>query len=494
MATVLVPGRRNGNGRGALVSAPSVVRCAVYARQSVSEGTGESASIGVQKDACLAAIASHAAEGWTALPDVYSDQGISGATLQRPAMQRLLADVAADRIDAIVTYKLDRISRNLADFAALVADLDRRGVRLVSVTQSFDTKSAIGRLTLGILMSFSEFERSLVSERTKDAVQAARRKGRWTGGCVPWGFVLVAGKLVPDPVEAHRVAETFRVYLECGSLIATASALNARGWRTKVSATKNGGTRGGVAWSKSSVHRILTSPIYIGKITAGEEAVVAEHEAIVPVDVWAAIQERLQANGGPHTRAERVGSDALLAGVAFCSCGAALTPTFVSRRVGHAKKRFSYYICGARAKRGKAVCGQPYIPAHRLESAVVEKIAEACRENPALVGAIVEAAKEQIASQRKSLASEKRALGRAMRQDDSRQAYRERLGEIEREAAGLAGMVVEEGDVARTVAEFDALWASLVPRERRRVVEMIVERVVVASDGGPVAVTLHVQA
>ena len=480
MATVLSH-RRNGTARGGggrclPVAGISAVRCAIYARQSVSEGTGESASIGVQKDACLAAIASHAAEGWLAIPDAYSDQGISGATLNRPAMQRLLADVADDRIDAIVTYKLDRVSRNLADFASLVADLDRRGIRLVSVTQSFDTKSAIGRLTLGILMSFSEFERSLVSERTRDAVVAARKKGRWTGGCTPWGFSLVAGKLVPDPVEAHRVGETFRVYLECGSLIATASALNARGWTTKLSVTRDGGTRGGVAWSKSSVHRILTSPIYIGRITAGEEAVVAEHEAIVPVDVWQAVQERLSANAVAGSSGERHRSEALLAGILKCGhCGASMVPTFCVKHRGMARVRYSFYICGTRQKRGRNACPSRMLSAPRIEAEVVSEIARVVRATPDLIPEIVSAAKEQVTSTRKSLAAERRALERAVRDDGPHVArYGARLAQIESETASLAGIEVDQAEVAGVVGSWDELWQALLPRERRRVVEVLV--------------------
>jgi site-specific DNA recombinase len=486
--------RAGGNGNGKPVVAPSVVRCAVYARQSVSEGNGESASISVQREACEAFIAAHRAEGWVALSDTYVDQGISGATLQRPGMQRLLADVAADRVDAIITYKLDRVSRNLADFAALVAMLDRRGIRLVSVTQSFDTKSAIGRLTLGILMSFSEFERSLVSERTRDAVVAARKKGRWTGGITPLGYALVAGKLVPEPIEAQRVKETFALYLQTESLIDTAEEMNRRGWTTKVTATRDGGTRGGVPWSKSSVHRVLSSPVYIARTVVDGEAYEAEHPAIVGLAVWQATQKRLQANGGEHTRAARYESGALLRGLAFCGCGAALTPTFVSRPVGHAKKRFSYYACSRRIKQGKAACSAPYVPAARLEAQVVAEIARHAQE-PAVVAAVAEAARQQLSEKRRALAAEKRAIEKALRAAAEERAttpaprlpaltarvaaHEVRRGEIEGELAALAGMDVDPAHVAATVADFPSLWGALLPRERRKVVEKMVARAVI---------------
>ncbi len=503
MATVLVNGRRNGGGNGSSVAAPTVVRCAVYCRQSVSEGNGESASISVQREACEAFIVAHKAEGWLNVSDTYSDQGISGATLQRPGMQRLLADIEADRVDAIVTYKLDRVSRNLADFAALVAMLERRGIRLVSVTQSFDTKSAVGRLTLGILMSFSEFERSLVSERTRDAVVSARKKGRWTGGVTPWGYTLVSGKLIPDPVEAQRVKETFALYLQHESLIDVAEALNARGWKTKVTGTRDGGTRGGVAWSKSSVHRVLSNPVYVGRVVVDGAAFKSESPAIVDRATWTAVQERLEQNGGEHTRAARYESGALLRGLLYCgSCGSAMSPSCARK----GPRVYRYYRCSRALKQGRAACPSRHVSAPAIEAQVVAEIAKRAND-PAVVEAITLAAKEQLAEKRRGLNAEKRAIDRAIRDAAKERAetthdrmpaldrrvseHEARLAAIKQEAASLAAMEVDPEQVARTVADFPTVWGALLPRERRRVSEILIARVVVDGSPGCPAVTLR---
>jgi site-specific DNA recombinase len=502
--SIAPPIRRAGGNGNKPVVASSVVRCAVYARQSVSEnGNGESASISVQREACESFIAAHRAEGWTALPDTYVDQGISGATLQRPGIRRLLDDVAADRVDAIITYKLDRVSRNLADFAALVAMLDRRGIRLVSVTQSFDTKSAIGRLTLGILMSFSEFERSLVSERTRDAVVAARKKGRWTGGLVPLGYALVAGKLVPEPVEAQRVKETFALYLQTGSLIDTAEEMNRRGWTTKATPTRDGGTRGGVAWSKSSVHRVLSSPVYIARTVVDGEAFKAEHEAIVGLDVWQATQERLEANGGEHTRAARYESGALLRGLLFCGhCGSAMSPSCARK----GPRVYRYYRCSRALKQGRSACPSKHVSAPAIEAEVVARIAEMAG-HPAVVAAVAESARQQLSEKRKTLTAEKRAIEKALRAAGEKSAatpperlpaltarvaaHEARRAEIEQGVEALHEIEVDPDHVAATVADFPSLWDAMLPRERRRVVEMIVERVAVNAGRETPAVTFQ---
>jgi hypothetical protein len=283
--------------------------------------------------------------------------------------------------------------------------------------------------------------------------------------------------------------------------------MNRRGWTTKVTPTRDGRQRGGVAWSKSSVHRVLSSPVYVARTVVDGEAFKAEHPSIVPLATWQATQERLQANGGEHTWAVRYESGALLRGLAFCSCGAALTPTFVSRPVGHAKKRFSYYACSRRIKQGKAACSQPYIPAARLESAVISEIARHAQE-PAVVEAITLAAKEQLAEKRRALAAEKRAIEKALRFAAAEEraatpeprlpaltarvaAHEARKAEIEGDLASLAEMEVDPDHVARTVANFPTLWDALLPRERRRVVEVIVERIVIRADGGTAISTVR---
>jgi len=498
VATVLVNGRRGGNGHGSVAAlAARPLRCAIYTRKSTDEGLdSDFNSLDAQRDAGEAYVASQRAEGWVALAERYDDGGFSGGSMERPALRRLLADVEAERVDCVIVYKIDRLSRSLLDFSRIIEVLDRNGTTLVAVTQPLNTSTSLGKLTLNMLLSFAQFEREIIGERTRDKIRAARRRGKWTGGTVPMGYDLAqgGGRLVMNGVEAAQVREVFRLYLECGSLIATAEELNRRGWKTKISATKDGGHRGGVPWSKSSVHRVLSSPAYIARVVVDGAAFKSESPAIVERATWTATQERLAANGGEHCRAQRYDSGALLKGLAFCSCGASLTPTFVSRPVGHAKKRFSYYACSRRIKQGKAACSAPYVPAHRLESAVVAEIAKHAQE-PAVIAAVAEAARQQLAEKRRRLNAERRALDRALRDAakergstpperlpavDARVAAQEaRRAAIHAEVAALAAMEVDPDHVARTVADFPTLWAALLPRERRRVVEMIVERLVV---------------
>ncbi|MFN0149593.1 MAG: recombinase family protein [bacterium] len=491
MATVLTSARRNGNGTRIGVTVPSaVIRCAVYCRQSVSEGSAESASIAVQREACQNYIAAHKAEGWTAIPDAYVDQGISGATLQRPGMQRLLADIEADRVDAIVVYKLDRVSRNLADFTALVESLDQRGVRLVSITQSFDTKSAIGKLTLSILMSFAEFERTLISERTRDSIAAAKKKGKWCGGCAVFGFDIVEKKLVPNEIEAQRTREAFAIYLQTGSLIATAEQMNARGWRTKESATKTG-ARGNKPWNKGVLHGLLTNPILIGKVVSGGEAYDGNHPAIVDEATWTAVQDRLQSNAVAGSSGERHPSEALLAGILRCSlCGASMTPT-------HCKKgprKYSFYACSRRVKGGKSACSAPYLSAPKIEAEYVARIAKRAGD-PKVVEAVVSAARDQLAERKRSLADEARAVRKALKDADRERGaadcgsdsldrrirdLRARLAEIEGERSAADATTVEADQVAEMLRDdFAGVWGAMTSRERKRVVELTAERLFV---------------
>jgi len=484
MATLAAERRRNGSGSRFTAPVPSVVRCAIYCRQSVSDGTGESASIMVQRESCQAFIESQRHEGWIALPDVYADQGISGATLKRPAMQRLLADIEAGRVTAVVCYKIDRISRSLLDFVNLVDALESRGVRLISTTQQFDTRSALGRLTLSLLASFSEFERSIIRERTRDSIAAAKKKGKWCGGCAVFGYDIVEKKLVPNEIEAHRVREAFRIYLETSSLIATAEELNRRGWRTKETMSKTG-PRGNKPWNKGVLHGLLTNPILIGKVVSGGEAYAGNHEAILDEALWTAVQSRLESNAVAGSSGERHASEALLAGILVCAeCGSAMTPSSARKGV----RKYAYYRCSKQVKQGRSACPAKHVSAPVIEAKYVAEIARHATD-PKLVEAVVCAARDQLAERMRALSDEARSVRRAIKDTERERTsadggsahidgrigdLRQRALALEREREVLDATRVEPEEIAALLAgSFDDVWAQMTSRERRTVVALL---------------------
>jgi site-specific DNA recombinase len=267
------------------------LRCAIYTRKSSEEGLDQTFnSLDAQREACAAYIESQRQEGWTLLPTRYDDGGFSGGNLERPAMQRLLADIAEGKVDLIVVYKVDRLTRSLSDFAKLVEQLDAKNVSFVSVTQAFNTTTSMGRLTLNVLLSFAQFEREVTGERIRDKIAASKKKGMWMGGMVPLGYDVVDRKLVVNEPEAEQVRTIYRRYLELGGVAKLADALKAKGFRTRVRLAKGGTTYGGCPPSNGALFKILTNPIYRGQVRHGDNRYPGQHEAIVPDELWAAAQ------------------------------------------------------------------------------------------------------------------------------------------------------------------------------------------------------------
>ncbi|MBE7506941.1 MAG: recombinase family protein [Planctomycetia bacterium] len=255
------------------------IRCAIYTRKSTEEGLEqEFNSLDAQREAGEAFIASQKAEGWVALPERYDDGGFTGANIERPALKRLMADVETGRIDCIVVYKVDRLSRSLLDFARLMETFEKYRISFVSVTQQFNTTHSMGRLTLNILLSFAQFEREIISERTRDKIAAARRKGKWSGGMPVLGYDLTKdSKLQVNAEEAERVRAIFKLYIEKQSLIRTAEELANRGWRAKQWTTRKGTARGGRHFDKGSLRQLLTCVTYLGKVKYKDEVHPGEH-------------------------------------------------------------------------------------------------------------------------------------------------------------------------------------------------------------------------
>lgn len=277
-------------------SITSRLRCAIYTRKSTEEGlTQDFNTLVAQREAAEAYIRSQRHAGWITLAERYDDGGYTGANLERPALRRLLADIAASKIDCVLVYKLDRLSRSLLDFARMMETFERRQVSLVSITQPLNTTGSLGRLTLNILLSFAEFERTLIQDRTRDKMGAARRKGKWVGGTPVLGYDIAigGGKLVVNRLEARQVQEIFALFLQCGSLNATLAEMGKRQWTTKRWSTRNGADRPGHQFTKASLERLLSNVLYLGQVSHQGQVYPGEHEAIVEQSVWERVQARL---------------------------------------------------------------------------------------------------------------------------------------------------------------------------------------------------------
>src|SRR5690242_17510629 len=276
-------------------------RCAIYTRKSSEEGLEqEFNSLAAQREACEAYIRIQQHEGWLLARPRYDDGGFSGGNLERPALQRLLADIRAGRIDIVVVYKVDRLTRSLADFARLVELFDAEAVSFVSVTQQFNTTSSMGRLTLNVLLSFAQFEREVTGERIRDKIAASKKKGMWMGGLVPLGYDLRGRKLVPNTREAALVCRIFELYLQLGCVSRLTAQLRQEKVKSKAHQTRSGWRRGGVPFSRGALYHLLRNHLYIGEIRHRDEWFPGEHEGIVPIETWKEVQRQLTGNVSVH--------------------------------------------------------------------------------------------------------------------------------------------------------------------------------------------------
>lgn len=328
------------------------LRCAVYTRKSSEEGLEqEFNSLHAQREACEAFIASQRSEGWVLVRDQYDDGGISGGTLERPGLKRLMADIEDGLIDVVVVYKIDRLSRSLADFAKLVEVFDRNGVTFVSVTQSFNTTTSMGRLTLNILLSFAQFEREVTAERIRDKVAASRKKGIWMGGVPPFGYRVENRKLLVDETAAAHVCWIFTRFLEIGSCTLLAREVGARGL----------GTPRGNQIDKKYLYRMLSNRAYLGEAVHKGDSYPGEHDAVIDRETWDRVHAILQES--PRKRAARTRADtpALLKGLLFGPDGAAFSPTH-TRKGG---RLYRYYVSQTVLKHGAGSCPIGRVPAGR---------------------------------------------------------------------------------------------------------------------------------
>src|SRR5262245_6458327 len=353
-----------------------LLRCAVYTRKSTEHNLDlEFNSLDAQREACEAYIKSQTHQDWRLIPDRFDDGAFSGASLDRPALQQLLSDVRSGRIDIIVVYKVDRLTRSLADFAKLVELFDQHSVSFVSVTQSFNTTSSMGRLTLNVLLSFAQFEREVIGERVRDKIAASKRKGIWVGGPAPLGYASINKKLVVVPEDAETVRLIFQRYLELGSIRALMADLDRKGVRTRRQLLADGQSRGGIRFGVGPLAHLLQNRLYVGEIFYRGAVHKGEHEPIVERTLFEAVQAQL-AHGAAARKIRSKSSPAILTGRIFDDRGNRMTPTHTNKRGA----RYRYYVSHALQQgRGIDAGTMSRVPAPEVECIVLKTLSEHSR-------------------------------------------------------------------------------------------------------------------
>ena len=397
-------------------------RCAIYTRKSVEDGLDmEFNSLDAQRLACENYINSQIANGWICLPDRYDDGGISGGTLERPALKRLLAAAEAGRIDIIVIYKIDRLSRSISDFADLSKKFDEWDVSFCSVTQEINTSTSSGRMMLNILMTFAQYEREIIAERIKDKMAASRKKGKWVGGTVPFGYKNENRHLVPEPDEAAIVPKIFAHYLRCGSVYQVVDWLNEQGIKTKK----------GKDFSAAIIYRMLNNYTYKGEVEYKGEIYAGEHDRLVDDELWEGVQQTLKLQDRCKGKREKRKFDAPLKGLLRCGhCGGSLGATYTKKN----GNTYAYYACISHTKHSKTKCPIKRLPAGDLEAVVIEQIGIVFR-TPTFIA--------QVSNQ--------------------------------------TGMVTQ--DVMDALSDIKGFWQDLFPLERDRLLNLMIDYITVTENG-----------
>jgi DNA invertase Pin-like site-specific DNA recombinase len=404
------------------------LRCAIYTRKSTEEGLDmEFNTLDAQREACEAYIASQRSEGWVATRDHYDDGGFSGGNLERPGLKQLLADIDDGLFDVVVVYKIDRLSRSLMDFSKLVEIFDRNGVTFVSVTQSFNTTTSMGRLTLNILLSFAQFEREVIGERIRDKVAASRKRGIWMGGYVPLGYDVQDRKLVVNEAESASVRRIFERFVELGSATVLARELRREGFRNKQ----------GTLIDKGYLYRLLKNRVYRGEAVHKGTAYPGEHDPIIDDNLWDRAHGILQESPRKRANNSRSRTPALLKGLIFSDTGAAMTPTSTKKGA----KLYRYYVSMdvIRNRETGEETAPMRLAAGMVEDAVVTEVRRIL-QTPEVVTQVLVALKRD-------------------------------------------GGAASETDAIAALHEFSALWSHLFPAEQARIIQLLVRRITVTTAG-----------
>lgn len=491
------------------------IRCAIYTRKSSEENLDmEFNSLDAQREAAESYIASQRQEGWVALPTQYNDGGFSGATVERPGLQRLLADIAIGQIDCVVVYKVDRLSRSLLDFAKIVEAFDRHNVSFVSVTQQFNTTSSMGRLTLNILLSFAQFEREIIGERIRDKIAQTRRKGKYTGGRPVLGYDVDAEhrRLVVNEKEAELVRHIFTRFVALGSSTTLVQELNAQGYLTKSWTTRKNVVKPGLPWHKNHLYALINNPLYIGYVTHKGNRYPGEHPAIVTRELWEGVQRILQENSRARAARTRTKTVALLRGKIRCAvCNCSMIPTFTRRR----GKEYRYYLCLNASKSGYGACPTRTVAAGNIEQIVIDQLRSAFRSPEVLASTYQTATTlqrhrlEELQQEKESVCARRQKTQKEIATLTALPELCETLVEslhnlqgslvevdkhqarLEQEITALAELHFTEQEVINAVSGLDPIWEELFPTEQQRIIKALVDQVVVHPDHA--AVTLRAE-
>lgn len=410
------------------------IRCAIYTRKSSEEGLEqEFNSLDAQRLAAESYIASQQHEGWVLAPGNYDDGGFSGGNMERPGLKRLFADIKEGKIDCIVVYKIDRLTRSLVDFSKIIEVFDEHNVSFVSVTQSFNTSNSMGRLMLNVLLSFAQYERELTGERIRDKVEASKKQGMWMGGPPPLGYICEDKKLKIMEEDAKIVRIIYQRFLETGSVTTIAREMNKQGFHTKSWISKTGKLHGGGKFDKKNIQRILENPIYAGKIKHKDKVYEGQHKSIIDDKMWQKAQDTFKRYDRPVGVGVRVSSIPLLKGVMTCGeCGGRMIPTYTNKK----GKRYRYYICERKHKGRNDNCSVGRLSAGEIENLVVQHITQILKKPEIIVQTITAAAGK-----------------------------------------------VPEMEVVEALKSIEVVWEELFPIEQARIVKLLIKEVVVTKDG-----------
>lgn len=489
-----------------------VVRVAIYARISVADRDASAfSSIEAQVEAIEAHVKARRADGWVLAREPYVDDGFSGGTAARPALQRLMEDASTGLFDVVVVHRFDRFSRSQRDFLNLLHELEEHGVAFASVNQPLDTSSPMGRCMLHLLASFGQLEREVIAERTRDKIRAARKRGLWTGGRPVLGYDIEDKRLVINEPEAEQVRRVFNLYANHGSLLGVVEELNDQGWTSKAWTNRSGNLVGGQPFTKDTVRAIIVNPLYMGKVRCGDDLSDGVHDAIIDEDTWHAVQHQLAENAKGRGPSQRRPKSGLLSGLVRCGvCGSSMTTS----RTKKANRRYSYLVCARVMKEGAAACPGSRVATGKLEAFVLDRIRELGRDasvlratvdadrasrdalRPSLQSRLHELQVElgQLESERKNLldavggggtgaAAVMRRLGET---EAALEGLRSRCDDVRTELRALDGPSLDLDELQAALHDLDSVWAELYPTEQARVLALLLEEVRFDAPGGEV--------